>query len=68
MVQETKLSIRKKQSTVEELLKYIKEKNTSNKKIFTVGVGTEFRNQEDSVAVDFLKELAAQNKGFYIGF
>jgi hypothetical protein len=42
--------------------------NKSEKKIFTVGVGTEFRNQEDSEAVDFLKQLAAQNKGFYIGF
>lgn len=61
-------SIRKKQSTKDGLLKYIKEKNSSNKKIFTVGIGTEFRNQEDSLAVDFLKKLAAQNNGFYIGF
>ncbi len=42
--------------------------NRSDKKIFTVGVGTEFRKQEDSEAVDFLKELAVQNRGFYIGF
>ncbi len=61
-------SIRKKYATKDELLKIIKEKNKSGKKIFTVGIGTEFRNQEDSVAVAFLKELAKQNGGFYIGF
>ncbi|MBN2038608.1 MAG: VWA domain-containing protein [Spirochaetes bacterium] len=61
-------SIRKKQSTKDELLEYIKEKNSSGKKIFTVGIGAEFRNQEDTLAVDFLKKLAARNNGFYIGF
>lgn len=61
-------SIRKKILTKDQLLKSIREMNRSDKKIFTVGVGTEFRNQEDSEAVDFLKQLAAQNRGFYIGF
>jgi hypothetical protein len=61
-------SIRKKILTKDALLKTIRRMNKSEKKIFTVGVGTEFRNQEDSEAVDFLKKLAAQNKGFYIGF
>ncbi len=61
-------SIRKKVMTKEKLLASIKKMNRSGKKIFTVGVGTEFRNQEDSGAVDFLKELASQNNGFYIGF
>ncbi len=61
-------SIRKKIMTKEKLLASIKKMNRSGKKIFTVGVGTEFRNQEDSGAVDFLKELASQNNGFYIGF
>ena len=42
--------------------------NTSNKKIFTVGVGTEFANNEATEAVEFLKKLAEQNGGFYIGF
>jgi hypothetical protein len=60
--------IRKKYMTEDGLLRYIKSKNNSNKKIFTVGVGTEFRNREDTVAVDFSKKLAAQNHGFYIGF
>jgi hypothetical protein len=61
-------SIRKKIMTRVSLLKSIKSENTSGKKIFTVGVGTEFRKQEDSEAVDFLKQLARQNEGFYIGF
>jgi hypothetical protein len=61
-------SIKKKTLTKDALLKMIRRMNKSEKKIFTVGVGTEFRNQEDSEAVDFLKQLAAQNKGFYIGF
>jgi len=61
-------SIRKKTTTREKLLASIKKMNRKGKKIFTVGVGTEFRNQEDSEAVEFLKELAAQNNGFYIGF
>ncbi|HRZ28779.1 MAG TPA: VWA domain-containing protein [Spirochaetota bacterium] len=61
-------SIRKKIMTKDSLLQSIKKQNTSGKKIFTVGVGTEFRNQEDSDAVDFLKQLARQNEGFYIGF
>ncbi|MBN2403831.1 MAG: VWA domain-containing protein [Spirochaetes bacterium] len=61
-------SIRKKKTTTDALLKLIKNKNKSNKKIFTVGVGTEFRNKEDTLAVDFCKRLASQNEGFYIGF
>ncbi|MBN1498239.1 MAG: VWA domain-containing protein [Spirochaetes bacterium] len=61
-------SIRKKKLSREALLKKIRGMNRSDKKIFTVGIGTEFRNQEDSDAVDFLKELAVQNRGFYIGF
>ena len=61
-------SIRKKTMTREKFLASIKKINRSGKKIFTVGVGTEFRNQEDSGAVDLLKELAGQNNGFYIGF
>ena len=61
-------SIRKNHQTVDELLKYVKNKNKYNKKIFTVGVGAEFRNQENSVGVNLLKRLAKQNAGFYIGF
>ena len=61
-------SLKKKASTKDELLNFIKNKNKSGKKIFTVGIGTEFRNQEDTLAVDFLKQLASQNSGFYIGF
>jgi hypothetical protein len=60
--------IRKKIMTKDQLLKQIKDKNKSKKKIFTVGVGTEFREKEDNVAVDFSKKLAEQNEGFYIGF
>jgi hypothetical protein len=61
-------SLKRKSSTKDELLKYIKNLNKSGKKIFTVGIGAEFRNQEDTLAVDFLKQLAVQNNGFYIGF
>jgi hypothetical protein len=61
-------ALTKKRTTKDALLKSIKDSNTSAKKIFTVGVGTEFRNLEDSEAVDFLRKLAEQNGGFYIGF
>lgn len=60
--------ISKKIMTKDDLLRYIKNRNKSNKKIFTVGIGTEFRNREDTVAVDFSKKLATENQGFYIGF
>jgi hypothetical protein len=61
-------AIRKKKMGRDALLKKIKDMNDSNKKIFTVGIGAEFRNREDNEAVDFLKKLAEQNNGFYIGF
>jgi len=61
-------SLRKKTTTKNELLKRIKSMNRRNMKIFTMGIGTEFRNQEDTEAVDFLRQLASQNNGFYIGF
>jgi len=61
-------SIRKKRVSKNSLLNKIKKENRHDKKIFTVGIGTEFRDQEDSEAVSFLKELARQNQGFYIGF
>jgi len=61
-------ALRKKRMTKDDLLKFIKKNNSSEKKIFTVGIGTEFRNQENSAAVDFLKMAAGQNEGFYIGF
>ncbi|MFW5709887.1 MAG: hypothetical protein ACOCXW_00305 [Bacteroidota bacterium] len=60
--------IRKNTGTREELLESVKKMNTLNKQIFTVGVGTEFANNEATEAVDFLKKLAEQNEGFYIGF
>lgn len=61
-------SMKRKSYTGKELLKRITEMNRGRKKIFSVGIGTEFRNQEDSDAVEFLKKLARQNDGFYIGF
>ncbi len=61
-------SIRKKIITLDKLLNEIKRLNTGKKKIFTIGIGKEFRNQENTPAVIFLKDLAAQNNGFYIGF
>jgi len=61
-------AIRKKIMTADGLLQYVKSRNKSGKKIFTIGIGTEFRNREDTVAVDFSKKLAEENKGFYIGF
>ncbi len=61
-------ALRKKIMSSGELLKKIRNMNAKRKKIFTVGIGTEFRNQEDSQAVEFLKKLAVQNGGFYIGF
>jgi hypothetical protein len=60
--------LRKKIATKEQFLNSIKKMNSSNRKIFTVGVGAEFANNEDTDAVDFLKKLAEQNQGFYIGF
>ena len=61
-------SIRKELLTMNEILDEIKKKNTSNKKIFSIGIGTEFRNQLNTEGVKFLKDLSKQNNGFYIGF
>lgn len=61
-------SINDGRHTIDSLISTIKGKNKGNKKIFTVGVGTEFREQKDTTAVNFLRRLAKESSGFYIGF
>lgn len=52
-----------------ELISSIKSKNAGSKVINCVGVGADFRNENMSdPKVKFMSDLAAQNKGFYIGF
>jgi hypothetical protein len=60
--------LRKKMLTLDQFLVNIKRMNGSGKKIFTVGIGSEFRNKADTTAVKFLRDLAAQNNGFFLGF
>ena len=58
----------KKGKSVDELIKEIKEANKDNKKIYTIGVGSEFRNNINTPAVEFLKKLAKENNGHFVGF
>ncbi len=52
-----------------EVLKYVRELNNGSKTINTIGVGKVYRNKASKdPKVKFMKELAKQNKGFYIGF
>ena len=53
----------------QDVLSFIKSKNGGSKVINTIGVGKEFRTQSSTDAkVKFMKDMASQNGGFYIGF
>jgi len=60
--------LKKKIMTLNQFLASIKKMNSTDKKIFTVGIGKEFRDNSDTTAVKFLRDLAAQNNGFFLGF
>lgn len=60
--------LKKKIMNLDQFLASIKKLNSTDKKIFTVGIGREFRDKSNTTAVKFLTELAAQNNGFYLGF
>ncbi len=60
--------LKKKIMTLNQFLASIKKMNSTDKKIFTVGIGKEFRNNSDTIAVKFLRGLAEQNDGFFLGF
>ncbi len=51
-----------------ELVAEVKSLNKDNKKIYTIGVGSEFRNNRNTPAVNFLKKLASDNNGHFVGF
>ena len=52
-----------------EVLGYVKQLNKGTKTINTIGVGKVYRNKASSdPKVKFMKKLAKDNKGFYIGF
>lgn len=52
-----------------EVLSYVKKLNTSKKVINTIGVGKVYRNSASKdPKVTFMKSMAKQNGGFYIGF
>ncbi|HRI29291.1 MAG TPA: VWA domain-containing protein [Chitinophagales bacterium] len=54
---------------INDVLAFIKSINSRKITINCLGVGSEFRNQAStSKEVVFMKELAKQNSGFYIGF
>ncbi len=57
-----------KDESVEDVLAFIKGLN-KDKTINTIGVGSEFRDRASiSPKVKFMKKLARENNGFYIGF
>ena len=58
----------KEGKTAEELVAEVKSLNKDNKKIYTIGVGSEFRNNKNTPAVNFLKKLASDNNGHFVGF
>ena len=60
--------LKKKIMSLDQLLSSIKKMNSTDKKIFTVGIGREFREKGNTRAVKFLSGLAEQNNGFYLGF
>jgi endonuclease IV len=52
-------------------IEYVKNLNRAagNKKIFTIGIGEEFRTEDKKdQGVSILKQLAEQNSGFYLSF
>lgn len=52
-----------------EVLKFVRELNGGKRVINTIGVGSVYRNKASKdTKVVFMKEMAKQNKGFYIGF
>ncbi len=58
----------KEGKSVDDLLTEVKSLNKNNKKIYTIGVGSEFRNNKNTPAVNFLKRLAKDNEGHFVGF
>ncbi|MBN2693313.1 hypothetical protein JXR93_01500 [bacterium] len=57
-----------KKKTMDTLVSEISTMNKDGKKIFTIGVGSEFRNEENTDAVNFLKKISQDNGGYYVGF
>jgi len=53
---------------VDQLMTEVKAINKDGKKIYTIGVGSEFRNNKNTPAVNFLKRLASDNDGHFVGF
>ncbi len=54
---------------IDSVLGHIKSLNKGSKVINTIGVGRDYRQVNSSQSkVTFMKKLAKQNKGFYIGF
>jgi len=52
----------------DEILRMVRQLNTKDVRINTIGVGEAFVDNPANDVVIFLKELAAQNDGFFIGF
>ncbi len=52
-----------------DVVSYIGKQNAGKRVINTIGVGAEFRDKmSQSAKVKFMKKLARENNGFYIGF
>jgi len=52
----------------DDILRMVRQKNTTDIRINTIGVGKDFVDNPTNEVVLFLKDLASQNDGFFIGF
>lgn len=52
----------------DDILRMVGQKNTADIRINTIGVGKDFVDNPTNEVVVFLKDLASQNDGFFIGF
>ena len=57
-----------KRDSIKDLLKFIKNKNTNNIQINTIGVGSNFLKDVENDKYVFLNSLAKEHKGFFVGF
>lgn len=58
----------KERDNISEILLSVKNKNKKHIRINTIGVGSAFLRKKDSPAYVFLKELARDHGGFFVGF
>jgi hypothetical protein len=57
-----------KKDDIYDILKVVRENNLSKVQISTMGVGSDFIKDQTSDRYKFLKSLAEENNGFFVGF